>query len=352
MDGQVFVHYDSNSQKLQPRVSWMEKYVGKEDPQYWVRQTQISRGDEEWFRENLETLRNRYNQSEGLHTIQLMHGCELQGNGSQRGFLQYGYKGRTFINFDKETLTWVAPNPLAQISKRKLDADAGYNQYFKSYLEKECIDWMWKYLSYGNETLLRTGEHLNPGWTFLLYGRISLTHSASLGPLSGACLSWWESSSSPSSPSCRTREALFVLEGLRVNSGVPFLQAPRDVAVRARQRWRMGWRHICRLDSFYPGRCVPPGARGGEVWLEETFHGFLAPSGGWDLPLLAQHPDATPKRGASYQGPWSTTACRPLAWPWKVGAAAGTDHEMTGDGNYRIPSQNWLILMKCPQILS
>uniref|UniRef100_A0A8C6XU18 MHC class I-like antigen recognition-like domain-containing protein n=1 Tax=Naja naja TaxID=35670 RepID=A0A8C6XU18_NAJNA len=157
MDGQVFVHYDSNSQKLQPRVSWMEKYVGKEDPQYWVRQTQISRGDEEWFRENLETLRNRYNQSEGLHTIQLMHGCELQGNGSQRGFLQYGYKGRTFINFDKETLTWVAPNPLAQISKRKLDADAGYNQYFKSYLEKECIDWMWKYLSYGNETLLRTG---------------------------------------------------------------------------------------------------------------------------------------------------------------------------------------------------
>uniref|UniRef100_A0A8C6XWN0 MHC class I-like antigen recognition-like domain-containing protein n=1 Tax=Naja naja TaxID=35670 RepID=A0A8C6XWN0_NAJNA len=118
-----------------------------------------------------------------FHIIQKMYGCELRRDGSKGGFNQYGYKGRTFLTFDKETLTWVASDPQAQITQRRWNADAGYNQYFKSYLEKECIDWMWKYLSYGNKTLLRTGEHLDPGWTFLLYGRISLTHSAPLGPL-------------------------------------------------------------------------------------------------------------------------------------------------------------------------
>ncbi|XP_026550287.1 popy class I histocompatibility antigen, alpha chain E-like [Notechis scutatus] len=138
-----------------------------------------------------------------------MYGCELRKDGSKGGFEQYGYEGKTFITFDKETRTWVAPVPQAQISKRKRDADQGLNQRRKDYLEEICIEWLEKYLSYGNETLLRTGEHLDPGWTFLLYGRISLTHSAPLGPLSGACLPWWESSSSPSSPSCRTREAPF-----------------------------------------------------------------------------------------------------------------------------------------------
>uniref|UniRef100_A0A8C6XPH7 MHC class I-like antigen recognition-like domain-containing protein n=1 Tax=Naja naja TaxID=35670 RepID=A0A8C6XPH7_NAJNA len=64
VDGQVFVHYDSQSRKMKTRVSWMEK-VGKEDPQYWDKSTQNVHANEEMFRENLETLRNRYNQSKG-----------------------------------------------------------------------------------------------------------------------------------------------------------------------------------------------------------------------------------------------------------------------------------------------
>ncbi|XP_026547645.1 H-2 class I histocompatibility antigen, Q9 alpha chain-like, partial [Notechis scutatus] len=63
VDGQVFVQYDSHSRRMKPRVSWIEKYVGKEDPQYWERETQMARGHEEWFRQNLETLRSHYNQS-------------------------------------------------------------------------------------------------------------------------------------------------------------------------------------------------------------------------------------------------------------------------------------------------
>ncbi|XP_026548981.1 RT1 class I histocompatibility antigen, AA alpha chain-like, partial [Notechis scutatus] len=154
VDGQVFLHYDSHSRKLESRVSWMEK-VGKEDPKYWVRNTQMARDTEEASRGDLETLRLRYNQSKSLHTWQRMYGCELRGDGSRGGFDQYGYDGRTFLTFDKDILTWVAPDPQAQISKRKWDASPVYNWRGKAYLEEVCIKWLEKHLSYGKEMLLR-----------------------------------------------------------------------------------------------------------------------------------------------------------------------------------------------------
>ncbi|XP_025032966.1 class I histocompatibility antigen, F10 alpha chain-like, partial [Python bivittatus] len=195
VDDQVFVYYDSNSRMLQPRVSWMEK-VGKEDPQFWDAQTQIARGTEEVFRARLETLRTLYNLSEGLHTWQCMYGCEPRGDRSKGGFLLYGYNGRTFIMFDKETLTWVVSEPQAQITKRKWDADSGRNQGLKVYLEQICIEWLEKFLSYGKETLLRTGMET----------------------------------------------------------------------------------HVCRVDGFYPKEIDASWRRDGEVWLQDNFHGSVAPN--------------------------------------------------------------------------
>ncbi|XP_058022399.1 major histocompatibility complex class I-related gene protein-like isoform X1 [Ahaetulla prasina] len=210
MDDQILDHYDSHTRKVQPRVSWMEK-VGKEDPQYWERETQIARGREETFRRNLENLRSRYNQSEGLHTWQLMYGCELQGNGSKGGLWQYGYEGKTFITFDKETLTWVAPEPQAQITQRTWDGIPGRSQYIKSYLEKECIDWIKKYLSYRKETLLRTD--------------------------------------------------------------------PPVVTVSSKTKVEDGMEtHICRIDGFYPREIDASWKRDGEVWLQDTHHGPVAPN--------------------------------------------------------------------------
>ncbi|XP_070593193.1 major histocompatibility complex class I-related gene protein-like isoform X2 [Erythrolamprus reginae] len=210
VDHQLFSYYDSNSRKRQPRVSWMEK-AGKEDPQYWDRNTRMARASEEIFREGLETLRNRYNQSEGLHTLQWMFGCELRRDGTKGGFEQFGYEGMTYITFDKETLTWVALNPQAQITQRKWDGLPGYNEHLKAYLEEECIDWMKKYLSYGNETLLRT--------------------------------------------------------------------EPPVVTMSSRTEVEDGMEtHICRVHGFYPREIDASWTRDREVWLQDTFHGFLTPN--------------------------------------------------------------------------
>ncbi|XP_039206233.1 H-2 class I histocompatibility antigen, Q9 alpha chain-like isoform X1 [Crotalus tigris] len=210
VDGQVFVHYDSNSRREQPRVSWMKK-VGKEDPQYWDRETQRERGTEEEFKESLESLRLRYNQSEGLHILQWMYGCELQADGSKGGFMQLGYDGRTFLIFDKERLTWVAPQPQAQITQRNWDAIPGLNQRHKSYLEEICIEWLERYLSYGKETLLK--------------------------------------------------------------------KEPPEVTMSSRTEVEDGMEmHVCRVDGFYPREIEAFWTRDGEVWLQDTLRGSVAPN--------------------------------------------------------------------------
>ncbi|XP_063147284.1 H-2 class I histocompatibility antigen, Q9 alpha chain-like isoform X3 [Candoia aspera] len=210
VDGQVFVYYDSSSRRERPRVSWVEQ-AGKEDPQYWDRETQIFRGAEDVFRADLETVRRRYNQSEGLHTWQLMYGCELRGDGSKAGFLQYGYDGRTFLTFDKETLTWVATDPQAQVTKRKWDAIPGLNERKKDYLEEICIEGLEKYLSYGRETLLRT-----------------------------------------ETPVVTVSSRTEAEEGMET--------------------------HVCRVHGFYPKEIDASWRRDGEVWLQDTLRGSVAPN--------------------------------------------------------------------------
>uniref|UniRef100_A0A670HTK4 Ig-like domain-containing protein n=1 Tax=Podarcis muralis TaxID=64176 RepID=A0A670HTK4_PODMU len=155
VDDQQIIQYDSDTKEYLPRVPWMRK-AEKEDPQYWHKQTQIAQGNQLAFRVSLQNLQNRYNQSRGIHTYQLMYGCELSSDGRKGGHHQYSYDGRDFIAFDKETLTWTAADTGAQVTKRKWDPDLAWNQGRKAYLEEICIEWLQRYLEYGNETLLRT----------------------------------------------------------------------------------------------------------------------------------------------------------------------------------------------------
>ncbi|CAM2095026.1 unnamed protein product, partial [Caretta caretta] len=92
---------------------------------------------------------------EGFHIIQTIYGCDLQEDNTTRGFYQDSYDGRDFLTFDKETVTWVAADIGAQISKRRWDAEIDDNQGWKRYLEEECISWLRSSLEYGKETLQR-----------------------------------------------------------------------------------------------------------------------------------------------------------------------------------------------------
>uniref|UniRef100_A0A8B9GTJ1 Major histocompatibility complex class I UBA n=1 Tax=Astyanax mexicanus TaxID=7994 RepID=A0A8B9GTJ1_ASTMX len=83
-----------------------------------------------------------------------MYGCELDEDGTKRGYFQDGYDGKDFISLDLKTETWTAPVPQAFITKQKWDR-TGDAAFQKAYLETTCIEWLQKYVGYGKETLER-----------------------------------------------------------------------------------------------------------------------------------------------------------------------------------------------------
>ncbi|XP_053530403.1 BOLA class I histocompatibility antigen, alpha chain BL3-7 isoform X2 [Ictalurus punctatus] len=152
LDGVQHEYYDSKIRKKIPKTEWIKK-IDTDDPDYWNKYTQVLRGNEATFNVSVDALMQRFNQTAGVHTVQVMCGCELYDNGTTKGYREYGYDGEDFISFDLKSLTWIAPTPQALITKNKWDNDPGYNNYWKLYLEKECIDWLKKYVDYAKETL-------------------------------------------------------------------------------------------------------------------------------------------------------------------------------------------------------
>ncbi|XP_078074029.1 LOW QUALITY PROTEIN: class I histocompatibility antigen, F10 alpha chain-like [Mustelus asterias] len=150
VDELVIDEYNSNTQRDVPRQRWMADSVGAD---YWDRETQKRQGAEQTGKVNIQILSERTNQSGGIHINQRMYGCELRDDGSTRGFNQHGWDGKDFLSFDTERSVWVTPVPWGLITKEKWDGIPGFNQRKKGYLEGTCIEWLKKYLQYGQSQL-------------------------------------------------------------------------------------------------------------------------------------------------------------------------------------------------------
>nr|XP_046273786.1 class I histocompatibility antigen, F10 alpha chain-like [Scatophagus argus] len=156
VDDVEMVHYDSNTRREEPKQDWMKK-VTADDPQYLDRNTGKLVGQQQAFKANIETLKQRFNQTGGVHIFQQMCGCEWNDETNEvNGYFQDGYDGEDFIAFDLQTLTWIAPKPQAVITKHKLDNDKAQSALYKNYLTQICRDWLKKYVDYGRSSLLTT----------------------------------------------------------------------------------------------------------------------------------------------------------------------------------------------------
>ncbi|XP_021572904.1 major histocompatibility complex class I-related gene protein isoform X2 [Carlito syrichta] len=152
VDSHPITTYDSVTRQKEPRAPWMVEHLA---PDHWERYTQLLRGWQQAFQVELRHLQRLHNHS-GFHTYQRMIGCELLEDGSTTGFLQYAYDGQDFIIFNKDTLSWMAVDNVAHITKRTWEANQHELQYQKNWLEEECIAWLKRFLEYGKETLQRT----------------------------------------------------------------------------------------------------------------------------------------------------------------------------------------------------
>ncbi|XP_028256377.1 major histocompatibility complex class I-related gene protein-like [Parambassis ranga] len=154
LDGVQMDYYDSNIKKVIPKQDWMAKTEG---PEYWDRQTQVSIGDEQVFKSNIDVVKQRFNQTGGVHVFQMMYGCEWDNEtGEVNGYEQFGYDGEDLIAFDLKTETWIAPRQQALITKHKLDQNKALSASQKNYLTQECPEWVKKYVNYGESSLMRT----------------------------------------------------------------------------------------------------------------------------------------------------------------------------------------------------
>ncbi|XP_047461018.1 H-2 class I histocompatibility antigen, Q10 alpha chain-like isoform X6 [Mugil cephalus] len=156
LDGKMIDYYDSEHQTKVPKQPWMEERLSKE---YWDKGTQSRRSKQQWFKVNIDILMKRMRQNDtDVHVLQWMHGCEGEEgtDGSlqfQRGMDMYNYDGNDFLSFDDANAVWVAPTDAAVPTKRKWDEVQVLKEYTKGYLENECMDWLGKFRSYGENQI-------------------------------------------------------------------------------------------------------------------------------------------------------------------------------------------------------
>ncbi|XP_069098025.1 saoe class I histocompatibility antigen, C alpha chain-like [Pleurodeles waltl] len=152
VDDVPMVGYTSESRRMEPRAPWMEG-ITAEDPQYWERNTESHRGNEQVLKDSVRNVMERVNQTRGLHSVQWMIGCELRDDGSMGGVYQFAFDGHGFISFDKDRLTYTAATDAARITQERWNSDRSIAQGDKDYLEGTCIEYLKKYLKLGEERL-------------------------------------------------------------------------------------------------------------------------------------------------------------------------------------------------------
>ncbi|XP_029943698.1 class I histocompatibility antigen, F10 alpha chain-like [Salarias fasciatus] len=148
-------HYDSSTRRKVPTQDWMNE-VTEEDPEYWKRNTQTLMAHQQWFRRNMEIMKQRFNQTGGVHVIERMYGCEWDDETDEViGYDQQGFDGEDFLVLDLKTETWIAPVQQAVPTKHKWDNDKADLAYWKYYYTQICPDYLKKYVEFGRSSLMR-----------------------------------------------------------------------------------------------------------------------------------------------------------------------------------------------------
>ncbi|KAM9838871.1 H-2 class I histocompatibility antigen, Q10 alpha chain-like isoform 1-T1 [Aulostomus maculatus] len=156
LDGKIIDYFNSDLNSKIPKQPWMEKEL---DAQYWEKGTHSRKSKQRWFKANIDILMRRMRQNDSdVHVLQWIHGCkgEMQPpptqNNTKIKFLEcidkYSYDGSDFLAFDTSNNIWVAAINAASVTKRKWDDVMVLKDYTKTYLERECIDWMSKFLAF------------------------------------------------------------------------------------------------------------------------------------------------------------------------------------------------------------
>ncbi|XP_059411675.1 major histocompatibility complex class I-related gene protein-like [Carassius carassius] len=154
LDDHQFDYFDSNIMKVVPKTEWIRQNEGAD---YWDSQTQGLIGYHQVYKNNIQEAMKRFNQTSGVHTVQVMYGCEFDDQtGETNGFRQEGYDGEDFLYLDLKEMRWITPVQEGFPSVQKMNNDRALLEARKHYFSFECIEWLQKYLQYGKSSLKKT----------------------------------------------------------------------------------------------------------------------------------------------------------------------------------------------------
>ncbi|XP_067416345.1 class I histocompatibility antigen, F10 alpha chain-like [Emydura macquarii macquarii] len=143
LDGAPLDGYDRATRTKVPARPWVRAEL---EPAYWQRGSISRAAKEDWFRRNVEILRQRTNQTQGQHTLQWAVGCELEPGGVVRGWYQFAYDGEDFLLFDPGNQRWLAAVPWAEATGRHWDAQPAFGHQLQGYLRDTCLEWLGRFL--------------------------------------------------------------------------------------------------------------------------------------------------------------------------------------------------------------
>ncbi|XP_019713515.1 class I histocompatibility antigen, F10 alpha chain-like isoform X2 [Hippocampus comes] len=183
LDDVLISRYDSKSRKFEAKLEWMHK-VTTDVPHYRERQTQYNIGLEKTLKVNFEIAKERFNQTGGVHMIQVMTGCEWDDETDEvvDGWEHLSYDGEDFLSFELQTQRWIAIQQQAFDTKHKWDQLDNLNEYWKYYIRESCPHLLKMFVSDGVvDLLVRTGTIMShwESYTFhlLVYSSQSVVSS-------------------------------------------------------------------------------------------------------------------------------------------------------------------------------
>ncbi|XP_074873740.1 uncharacterized protein LOC142025119 isoform X2 [Carettochelys insculpta] len=182
LDGAPLDGYNRTTRAKVPAQPWVGAGL---DPEYWRRGGASRAAKEDWFRRNVETLKQRTNQTQGRHTLQWSLGCELEPGGLVRGWYQLGYDGEDFVVFDGGNRRWLAAAPWAEATGRRWDAQPEFARQLHSYLGDTCVEWLGRFLR-SRRAWVRSAAPETPSAEGVSPGVVAGATLGALGGLAGA----------------------------------------------------------------------------------------------------------------------------------------------------------------------
>ncbi|XP_026155537.1 major histocompatibility complex class I-related gene protein-like [Mastacembelus armatus] len=148
--------YCDINRNFKVKQDWMEKIFNDPQQLEWYQQ-ECFEIEPKSLKTRIDNLKRRLNQSEGVHILQRMSGCDWDDEtGDVVGFNQFGYDGEDFISLDLETQTWIAAKPQAVTTKLTWDAERDRMKRNKIDLTQVFPALLKTYVEYGENVLLRT----------------------------------------------------------------------------------------------------------------------------------------------------------------------------------------------------